>query len=501
VGLFTMLEKEFLPAPENSKFEISGNTIPAYGFDETNRVSNEIERTLLELPGVESVFSESGAVSKEAGRSEDISVNSIHYIVKCTDPETRARAMNDARAILAKSELLDFSLYLEKNTLSEYLATGGDNFQVKVFYENIEQGKIAVNQVLAAIKDFDNLNDIKTTTTEGKPTFTIRFKQDLLNELKISRDVISNFINQAVRGEKAGEVRLVQKNYDIYVRIRMEEEVIAMRRLLGLSLAIGDKTYFLKDLVEISVRPSVKRIEKERQNMFFLISADAPGDSLDEMIAITEQKLESIDFPPNTRAVIAGEEEERRRAFDSLNQALWLAVILVYMIMAAQFENIVQPLIILFTVPMGFIGAFLFLLISGNTLNIISGIGLMVLVGIGVNDAIVKVEYANQLRREGRGVRDAVMTASRVRLRPILMTTFTTVCGVLPMALMRQAGSELQRPLALVVMGGLLFTTFLTLLLIPVFFEVLENHKEKRAKKKAEKNTTQGNLRTVPVKE
>jgi HAE1 family hydrophobic/amphiphilic exporter-1 len=150
------------------------------------------------------------------------------------------------------------------------------------------------------------------------------------------------------------------------------------------------------------------------------------------------------------------------------------------MIMAAKFENLLQPFIIMFTVPMGLIGAFLFLLISGNSLNIISGIGILVLIGIGVNDAIVKVEYSNQLRRDGMPVREAVMTASRVRLRPILMTTFTTICGVLPMGLMHTTGAELQRPLALVIIGGLLFTTFLTLILIPVCYEMLENFKEKR---------------------
>ena len=165
-----------------------------------------------------------------------------------------------------------------------------------------------------------------------------------------------------------------------------------------------------------------------------------------------------------------------------MNQAIILVIILVYMVMAAKFENVFQPLIIMFTVPMGIIGAFLFLLLSGNSLNIISGIGIMVLIGIGVNDAIVKVEYSNQLRKEGKEIREAVMTASRVRLRPILMTTFTTIFGLLPMALMTQTGSELQRPLAYVIIGGLFFTTFLTLIFVPVCDEILENLKHKRKK-------------------
>jgi HAE1 family hydrophobic/amphiphilic exporter-1 len=483
LGMFMLLDKELLPKPESSKFEINANTIPAYGFEETNRIASEIEKKLMSLQGVKFVFTESGAVSKEAGRSEDISVNSLHFIVNCLSPETRSKIMSLTRDILNHSGLLDFSLSLEQNMLSQYLATGGDNFQIKVFYDDIEKGKKAVTQVLGQLKDFNRLNDLKTTTEEGKPTFAIAFKQDLMNELGISKDYISSFINQAVRGEKAGEIRLVQKNFDIYVRVPVDG-IMATKRLMSLPMPYNNNTYFLKDLIEIETRPSVKRIEKERQNRFFLISADAPGGELDTLIKKTEVRLENLDLPSNTRAVIAGEEEERRRAFESLNQAIWLALILVYMIMAAKFENILQPLIIMFTVPMGLIGAFLVLLISGNTLNIISGIGIMVLIGVGVNDAIVKIEYSNQLRKEGIGVREAIMTASRVRLRPILMTTFTTIFGVLPMALMRQTGSELQQPLALVIIGGLFFTTFLTLILIPVFYEMLENYKEKRKEKK-----------------
>lgn len=486
MGTFLMLDKELLPAPESSKFEISANTIPAYGFEETNRIALEIEKKLMALENVEFVFTESGAVSQEAGRSEDISVNSLHFIVNCVSPEVRQAAMERSREVLNQSGLLDFSLSLEQNTLSQYLATGGDNFQVKVYYDDISNGKQAVGLILEKIKGIEGLKDLKTTTTEGKPTFAISFKKELLNELNISKDDISNYINQAVRGQRAGEIRLVQKNYDIFVRVPVDG-IMEMKRLLALPVSINNNTYYLQDLIDIETRPSVKRIEKERQNMYFLISADAPTGELDKIITETEAHLAGITFPTNTRAAIAGEEEERRKAFDSLNQAIWLAIILVYMIMAAKFENIVQPLIIMFTVPMGLIGAFLVLLISGNTLNIISGIGIMVLIGIGVNDAIVKVEYSNQLRQEGMGVREAVMTASRVRLRPILMTTFTTVFGVMPMAIASQAGSELQRPLALVIIGGLLFTTFLTLLLIPVCYEMLENFKEKRKEKKERK--------------
>jgi HAE1 family hydrophobic/amphiphilic exporter-1 len=483
LGSFMLLEKELLPAPDSRKFEVKANTLPSYGFEETNRIAFRIEQKIKKLWGVDFIFTESGAVAKFAARSEEFSVNSIHYIVKCTNPNIRSEVMIQTRKIMndEKMDLINFSVFLEKNTLSQYLSMGEENFQIKVFYENIESGKQAAKTIMDQLMDIEGLMDLKANTAEGKPLFVISFKQDLLNKLNITKQQVASFVNQAVRGDRAGVLRKIQKNYDIMVRIPVKG-IIAMNRLLSLPIPIKGESYFLRDLIEFKELPSVKEINRESQERFFLISADAKAGQLDQIIQKTDHKLKTIELPANTRYVFAGEEEEKQKAFDSLNQAILLAIILVYMVMAAKFENVFQPLIIMFTVPMGIIGAFVFLLLSGNSLNIISGIGIMVLIGIGVNDAIVKVEYSNQLRKEGKGIREAIMTASRVRLRPILMTTFTTIFGLIPMALMTQAGSELQRPLAYVIIGGLFFTTFLTLIFVPVCYEILENLKHKRKK-------------------
>ncbi len=479
---YSLLRKELLPTPDTAKFEIIANTIPSYGFSETNNIADRIEKRILNTNGVNFVYSETGSVSKEAARSEDISVNSIHFIIECRSNDIRPAVMDTVRSILKKSDLLDYSIFLEKNTLSKYLSTSGENFQIKVFYENIESGKQAVKAILSRIKDIKGLNDLKTTTSPGKPVYKIYFKQELLNKLNITKSQISNFLNQAVKGGDAGTLKLIQKNFDIMVRVPSDGEM-EIEKLMSLQFPINGKVYFVKDLIGIQEKPSVKKIARELQMRYFQISGNVNDVPLKDVIRESTLRLSDIDLPLNTRYSFAGEEEERKKAFDSLNQAIWLAIILVYMIMAAKFENIIQPLIIMFTVPMGLIGAFLFLLITGNSLNIISGIGIMVLIGIGVNDAIVKIEYSNMLRKKGVSIRDAIMKASRVRLRPILMTTFTTIFGVIPMGLIKQTGSELQQPLALVIIGGLLFTTLLTLILIPVLYELLETYKEKRALK------------------
>ena len=484
-GTYLVLNKELLPAPDSQKFEITADTPSEYGFEETDRIAARIESSLNTLEGIDFVYTEVGLVSKMAARSEDFSVNHLHFIVNCKPDASRPGLMAQAREVLQKEDLNRFTVFLEKNTLSQYLAVGGERFQIKVFYEDIERGREAVARIQKKVAQIPGLIDLKATTARGKPMLTIAFRQDLLDQLGITRRDISGFIRQAVRGQKAGSLKKIQKSYDIFVRVPVDG-TMELNRMLALPLPHQGRTYYLRDLVEIRESPSIKEISREAQERYFKISADVKGRDLEAVIAEAEQKLLQVSLPLNTRYTFSGEEEERRKAFTSLEQAILLAIILVYMIMAAKFENLAQPLIIMFTVPMGLVGALLFLLISGNSINIISGIGILVLVGIGVNDAIVKVEYSNQLRDSGMSVRDAIMEASRVRLRPILMTTFTTVFGLIPMAVISSTGSELQRPLALVVIGGLLFTTFLTLILIPVGYEVLESLKARRKARKAE---------------
>jgi HAE1 family hydrophobic/amphiphilic exporter-1 len=397
--------------------------------------------------------------------------------------------MEKSRPIVEKAKLQDYSMFLEKNTLSRYLASEGENFQIKVFYEEIPAGRIAAGAIMAKIKDITDLKDLNLNTSEGKPLYKISFRQHLLDKMNISRKQVADYIIQAVRGEQAGELRKIQRRYDIYVRVPVAGTgIMDSNKLLNLPIKLNDNNYYLRDLIKFEEVPSIKEISRESQERFFVISANVEPKQFEQVLDKVRERLADVDLPLNTRFEYAGEEEERKKAFDSLNMAIILAIVLVYMVMAAQFENVFQPLIIMLTVPMGLIGAFIFIMLSGNSLNIISGIGIMVLIGIGVNDAIVKVEFSNQLRRQGMSIREAVLKASRIRLRPILMTTFTTIFGLVPMAMMSQTGSELQKPLAFVVIGGLFFTTGMTLILIPVCYEVLENLKERlKTGKKQEK--------------
>jgi HAE1 family hydrophobic/amphiphilic exporter-1 len=215
-------------------------------------------------------------------------------------------------------------------------------------------------------------------------------------------------------------------------------------------------------------------IHREDQGRVVVVYADVARGGLAAAVTAIDAELAQLTLPGGIRLEVGGENEEMRRSFRDLVFAFSLALLLVYMILAAQFESLVHPTTILVSVPLALVGSVIGLALTGNGLNTMTLIGVVILVGIVVNDAIVKVDFINQARARGLSLRDAILEAGRVRLRPIIMTTVTTVLGLLPMALGIGRGADLRAPLAIAVIGGLLLATVLTLVVVPVVYATIE---------------------------
>jgi HAE1 family hydrophobic/amphiphilic exporter-1 len=225
--------------------------------------------------------------------------------------------------------------------------------------------------------------------------------------------------------------------------------------------------------VRLTAAPA--EIRREDRARVLSVLADVQGGGLDGAIEEVDAAVAGVPADNDLRVTVGGENEEMRRSFRDLAFAFGLAVLLVYMILAAQFESFAHPAVILAAAPLALIGAVAALILTGQGINTISLIGVVILVGIVDNDAIVKVEFILQARERGASIRDAILEAGRVRLRPILMTTVTTAVGLLPMALGFGVGADLRQPLAIVVIGGLTVATLLTLVVVPVLFSVVED--------------------------
>jgi HAE1 family hydrophobic/amphiphilic exporter-1 len=319
--------------------------------------------------------------------------------------------------------------------------------------------------------------DIKTTIELGNPEIQIIFDQERAAALGLAVRDIADRVVANVRGEVATRYTLHDKKIDVLVRSidTRQASIDEIRQLIVNPSA--ERPVTLEAVATVSVSRGPAEIRRIAQERVALISANLAYGDLGTAALEAQSIIDRTPMPQGVTAMVAGQNEEMEASFRSMQFALLLAVFLVYLVMASQFESLIHPLVILFTIPLALVGAVLALFITGTTVNVVAFIGVIMLAGIVVNNAIVLVDLINQLRAQGMEKTEAIMEAGRVRLRPILMTTLTTALGLLPMAIGFGEGAELRTPMAITVIGGLLVSTLLTLVVIPVVYSLLDRKK------------------------
>ena len=360
--------------------------------------------------------------------------------------------------------------------------------EVEISGYDLDLLKQASERVTARMRQESIFADVKNSQEQGAPEVRIYFDQEKIASLGLTTRQVADQVVQKVRGEVATRYSFRDRKIDVLVRATEpdRDSVDAVRRLI---VNPGSPTPVPLDAVarvEITEGPAeIRRIDQER---VAVISASLRGD-LGAAVKVAQAIVDENLLPPGTTARVAGQSEDLDQSFRSLLLALGLAVFMVYLVMASQFESLLHPFLILFTIPLALVGAVFSLWITGTTLSIIVFIGLIMLVGIVVSNAIVLIDRVNQLRAHGMEKRQALAEGARTRLRPIIMTTITTLFGFLPMALGLGDGAELRQPLAITVIGGLIFSTLLTLVVIPVLYDVVDRrqvYKQPRALEGAE---------------
>ncbi|HZX09396.1 MAG TPA: efflux RND transporter permease subunit [Acidobacteriota bacterium] len=471
--LATQIPSELMPKPETSSFDLHLTTPIDYSLEQTSEFTNSVEKWLNQQEDVENIFSQIGIVSGMESLNPEVSLNSVQIRIQAQSPHKMERTIENLRSFLSNYPDLQFSIVKEQSTIGQFLAFTTAEVGLKIKGEDLNVLKNLAEQVVAKLGEIKEITDVTTNIGEGKPEFLVQIKKQALDKYDIAPRDIGNFLVYAVRGLVETQFKELEKKYDIRVRFRdRTRENIDL--LLDEQMPYSGGAIPLRELVTYQLARGPKEIRRENQEREILVAANARDIKISQAVPLIREKLDELEIPQNYRILLSGEQEEMQKSFRSLGFAFLLAVFLVYMIMAAQFESLLHPFLILFTLPMGLTGAIWALFITGQTLNVISIIGMVVLAGIVVNDAIVKIDYTNQLRKKGMGTREAIMEASRVRLRPILMTTVTTAVGLFPMSLGLGRGAELQQPLAISVIGGLILSTFLTLILIPLAYEIAE---------------------------
>jgi HAE1 family hydrophobic/amphiphilic exporter-1 len=299
---------------------------------------------------------------------------------------------------------------------------------------------------------------------------------------------VATFLRNRVSGLIASQFKEEGEEYDIRIRLKEEfrSSVSNIEELTIVSPA-GNKI-MLAELGEIKEYWLPPNIEHKRRQRMVTVSLTPDRVPLGQLAESVQTEMEGISIPPGVMTYVGGSYEDQQESFSDLGLLLLLGIVLVFIAMASQFESFLEPFIIMFAIPFSFTGVFLALFLTGTTLSLIAGMGAILLVGIVVKNGIVMVDFINLMRDRGLELYEAIVVSGKSRLRPVLMTAMTTMLGMLPMALSRGEGSEIWRPLGISVVGGLFFSTLVTLVLIPAIYAVLSHHGERNKKQKVFKH-------------
>ncbi|MDZ7332207.1 MAG: efflux RND transporter permease subunit [candidate division KSB1 bacterium] len=354
-------------------------------------------------------------------------------------------------------------------------SSAGDNVSVEIRGYDLKTAHELAQRVEQVVKRVPGITDTKISREEGSPEQVIRIDRQKAADLGLSVVRIGNTLQTAIGGTAASYFRDAGKEYRILVRLS-EEDRKNLADLLDLTVVNSrGEPIILRNVVEAVPQEGPVRIERKDQERIITINANFTGRDMGSVIADIRKELRAIPVPKDFAITFGGDYEEQQKAFRELMFGFALAILLVYLVMAGQFESWRDPFVVLFSIPMAVIGIALTMILTGTIFSMQAFIGCIMLAGIVVNNAILLVDYTNQLRRnEGLALMEAITLSGSRRLRPILMTTLTTVLGLLPLSFGLGEGGETQAPLARVVIGGLLSSTLITLVLIPVVYSIFE---------------------------
>jgi HAE1 family hydrophobic/amphiphilic exporter-1 len=471
MSLVPRLGTELIPQLSQGEFNVDLRLSPGAPLAETDRAIQAAQNATAGIDAVALDFSVAGTGNRLDANPVDAGDNTGTLSIALTPGAGRTEenaTMDAMRAELARLPGVQYEFSRPA------LMTFASPLQIEISGYDLEGLARVSGLVVQQMSASDRFTDIKTTVERGNPEIQIVFDQERAAKLGLAVRDIANLVVANVRGELATRYTWRDKKIDVLVRSvdTRESSIEEIRRLIV--NPASDRPVSLEAVADIVVSQGPSEIRRVAQERVAVITANIAYGDLGAAAGEAGSIVSRIPMPNGITAIVAGQSEEMQASFQSLQFALALAIFLVYLVMASQFESLIHPFVILFTIPLALVGAVLALLITGTTINIVALIGVIMLAGIVVNNAIVLVDLINQLRSQGMDRFDAIMEAGSARLRPILMTSLTTALGLLPMAIGFGEGAEVRTPMAITVIGGLLVSTFLTLVVIPVVYSLLD---------------------------
>ena len=475
------IKKEFIPPSPQDEFIVQLNYPQGTSLKGNALYTSEIEKEILKLNSVKHIVSNIGRVNEfDFLNKEQVDVNTTNLNVKLTGANSFYSAQAAIRNILAEKSNLSFSFKQVKSTYTQIVAPSENDLVITIKNRKLENAVDKGNLIVDELKKagLKGITNIRLAAEKGMPQYNIAVDKDKCMNYGIPVDMVSAEIVNAVKGGIATSFSEFDEKIGINVKT-IETRRDNIEDVLSNYVIDGQKKIPLRELVTYQLTNSYNEIFRDEQSRAVYIYADLNGIPVDRGVEEIQNKINNIPRNAEENITVGGTNDEIRASFGGLYVALIISVLLMYMILASEFESFLFPFVIIFSVPLGLIGGILLLYAMGESISIISMLGLIILIGIADNDAVVKVEYILRMRKEGLPVREAIIAAGHARFRPIVMNTFTVVFGLLPMMLSIGAGTQLRIGLSIAVVGGLLSSTFLTLIIIPVIYTYLEKWSRK----------------------
>jgi HAE1 family hydrophobic/amphiphilic exporter-1 len=483
IFLFRFVGKEYMPQTDEGEVRITVEMEVGTRLSVMDQKLQEVVVRLKEMvPEIESIEERAGSGGWRGG------ANQGNITLKLVPESQRTRSSMDIAADLSwkLSEIPGIIIRTRASGgMMMFGMRGGggeERLQIEIRGYDMEVAQILAIEVKSVVEKMKGVTDVRISRQEGTPEQHLVINRQKASDMKLSVNQIGSFIETVLSGSQASQFREGGREYRILVKVK-DSEYLDVKELLDLTITNSDgEQVSLRNVIEVISERGPQRIERRDRERIINISGEIADRDLGSVIRDARRTLKNIPIPRDFVISFTGDYEEQQKANRELMISIMLALFLVYMIMAMLYESLRDPLIIMFCVPLAIIGVVLMLFLTGTTLNVQSYIGLIMLGGIVVNNAILLVDYTNLLRRrDGMELMEAIKEAGRRRLRPILMTALTTIVAMIPMAIGLGEGSEVQSPLARTVIGGLTSATFITLVVIPVIYSLFEQRRRKKA--------------------
>ncbi|MDF2531786.1 MAG: acriflavin resistance protein [Clostridia bacterium] len=491
--LIPFIGSEFFPKMDEGRFDVSIQLPKGSLIENTNAVAEQLEHTISKLPELEMMHVSVGGSGNLFAGMGGVNSDSATLNVTLKPVKERNRSTSQIVEVMRNSvkSIAGAEIKIDEVASTFGGMSGGAVVSIQIGGPDLEVLKGISKDIEKLVSSTNGTRQVESSISEGRPEAQIYINRDKASAYGLSTTQIASVVRTAVEGRVATTYKLDGQEIDIKVQYPEEKrktleqlKSVTLQSNLGISVP-------LLEIAEIRIEQGPTSISRADQERYVTVTGDVFGRNAGDVNSELKSKVKDYKTPDGYSIKFTGEDQQMIEAFTSLGLALILSIFLVYMVMAIQFESLIHPLTIMFSVPIAYSGSIFGLAITNKALSVPAFIGVIMLAGIVVNNAIVLVDYINTLRGRGIGREEAIIKAGPTRLRPILMTTLTTILALIPLALGIGEGAEAMAPMAIVVIFGLMTSTMLTLLIVPVIYSVFDDlslNMRRRLKKSKEQS-------------